>query len=656
MRALLACLLAVPLLAQVPGLDKLPDWASAEIRESLAEKPPEAAKVWVILRKARFAYTGSGVIRQQTFTVARVLDERGIESASRYTLFGLGDGTSRISSLKGWNLRPDGEMEKLAESGVATRGLIPAGTAVSTDQATQAKLDRVVKGSIVAFESQEVVHLPLGPADVVGVLGEHPIRRWILELANAGGWFSHLENVRLRLEPRNLAPWARTSTVEPARVELRDLPALPVGESLTPWPEASEPRLYVAFSDPDLPGALDPADWNRISAWEFEKFTEKVQRIGPVPLDPREPRAGLESLAAFVRRELSYKAVYMTPERGWIPERTSEVLRRRYGDCKDLAAFYAGGAEALGLQSVPVLARIGGGLPEDIPASPYVFDHVILAVALPRSLGLPAEVTTPAGRYLLVDPTSRSTPLGLLPEVHRGRRVMICSGATAFWIAVPDAAIHGEAMSVVLEGSVREGGDLAGTLTVKEDADALGLRTLALLADAKLLRERLASRLGLGPEASLEVRSVSDPLDPSGPLELKARLALPHALKARYGAFNLEPVALPPLPPVVQQAGEPRLHPVASRDRCPWTWTVDLAMPDGVVPGFPARTLATPFRKASWTASLENGHWRGRLTYAALPVAFGSDQREEGVRAAKKDRSQFRSFQEEILEFRRSTP
>ena len=655
-RALCLALSGFALLAQVPDLDKLPEWAVSAARASLAEPPPAEAEAWVLLQKTEFIYAGAGEIRERQYRLVRILGERGLREGV-FVLVGLGGRTNRIKTLKGWNLRPDGELEKLTADEVGTLGMDAPDVTFSTQVLTAARLPRVTKGSFVAFESTQIIRSPQGPVAFSQVLESNPIRQWEMGLALAKGWFTDPKVAGLKLEARNLEPWAPEKSVTPTALLLRNLPARPVAEGLRPFAEDAEPMVYVTFQD--LAWAEQPSmetwDWLAIRTWKAH--ASHYTSIEPVPLAGKAPRPGLEALGRWMARELSYQAVYLSPERGWVPEGSAEVCRRRFGDCKDLASCFAGGALALGLKPYPVLARIfAGHVPADHPVTPCAFNHVIAAVALKDSLGLPSEVETPAGRFLLVDPTSRLTPVGQLPAAHRGRRVLICTETRGLWVEVPEAAIEPEALEVELRGALSPEGRLEATLKVIETGNCQGLRQAALAGTQRSLRERLAAVLSLHGDATLEVLEVSEALDLERPLTLQARLVLPKGLTPAWGEWSLQPVGLPPLPAMAQKAGKPRGYPVSAPGHFRWTWRVALDLPPNLVSRALNRRLATPFREAEWQGGLERSRFQGVLTMNRKDADFAFGQREEGVREALKDLGQLKVLEEEILTFAAPKP
>jgi transglutaminase-like putative cysteine protease len=84
----------------------------------------------------------------------------------------------------------------------------------------------------------------------------------------------------------------------------------------------------------------------------------------------------------FVQEEVRYTGVELG-EHAFRPTSPDEVLRRRYGDCKDKALLTVSLLRALGIDAAPALVgtRLRGHAREKLP-SPAAFDHAIVRVRL----------------------------------------------------------------------------------------------------------------------------------------------------------------------------------------------------------------------------------------------------------------------------------
>lgn len=655
MRSRLLPLVLVSLaLSAQDSFRKLPDWAAAAAISATGEAPPSGEDAWVLLDRTEIAYIGDGEIRQRRFRLVKVLAERG-RAQGTFTLRGLGGKASRVKKLKGWNLRPDGDLVKLDQDEVVTVN-DAGGSEFSTETLTGASLDRVVPGSLLAFESLEAIQSPLGPIAQEAILESIPVRRWELEVAKKEGWFTDLKAVKATMERYRFQPWiSQVEEVPGVRLALANLPSLPKDEEGHPDLGELLPMVRVRFFDPDLATSRMWASWDEVAAW-----TAKDYRAGEGPRLAATHGwtgvSGLKSLYAWMAGGLTYKQVYLTPERGWVPESPAEVGRKRYGDCKDLSCFLLSEASGLGFSGVPALASIAGPMiqPGDSPFP--VFNHVIAALKLERSLGLPAEVETAKGRFLLVDPTDPLTPLGHLGAAHRGRQVMLCLADGAQWVRVPDSAIEPNRLEMDLEGEASVGGRLVATLRISETGGAWGLRAAAKAGGSKAVHDRLVrDLLDLPPTGSLTVSSIGDPADSTKPFPVTVRMDHPQGFRQNGGERELVGWGVPWPRAPIQKVGTPRRLPVRARGQGERILKARLQVPGNLRPVAPSRAGETAFCAFQWEAGSERTAAGSVLTirfqHRWKDAEFGFDEREAGLQAWKKDRSVFKAFREEALAF-----
>ncbi|HJV91361.1 MAG TPA: hypothetical protein VJ623_13715 [Holophagaceae bacterium] len=643
-------------LLRAQELDKLPDWAVAHARAATAEPAPsEDPDSWVVFDRTEVAYGGDNEIWTHRYRLVKVLGERGI-SEGVFRIMGVGGKANKVKKLKGWNLRPDNELVKLDQDSVVT--LEDAGAETfSRSTLTAAILPRVAKGSWVAFESLQVAKLPFGPIDGSAVMGRQPIRRWEMEVGMRGGWFFNPKPVEIKLDLHHFSPYLTEVQSEPGkRVTVFHVPALPNGEAGLPPLANLLPIVVVRFLDPALKDAPIWPTWDAPASWFSKAYASKIHPSGGLPKWTPD-LGGLLELWRWMGKELSYKAVYLTPERGWIPEDSMEVFRKRYGDCKDLSSFFLGEASALGFKGAPALACIIDGRAEATSEPMNGFNHVIAALQLEQSLGFPAEVETPKGRFLLVDATDPLTPLGQLPSAHRGGQVLICLPEGGIWTGIPEKAIFPGQMEVTLDAEVRTDGGLEGNLAFRERGNAWGLRSAAKLGGKSAVRDRLLSQLlDLPPTAQLEIQTLGDPGTLETPFEVGVKVRHPRGFRLQGGEASLEPMAWRIVPPIIQKPGQPRFFPVESAYSEDLHYRAKVKVPFQVLPILPEAQGRTPFRSYTWkargSAIGEGTLLELELDHRLVPATFGHEHRDEGIREWKRDRSVAKNLVADALAFK----
>jgi hypothetical protein len=651
----LAPLLLAAALLPAQDLTRLPDWAAQAARDAAGDHAPADADAWVLLDRTEIAYTGDGEIRRRRFRLVKVLGERGVNQGV-FAIHGLGGKGNKVKKLKGWNLRPDGELVKLDSDNVVSLNDV-TDAEYSTDTLTGAVLERVIKGSLVAFESMEAMQNPVGPVAGTNLLESIPVRRWELDVAKKEGWFTNLQTVEVRIDRRHFQPWI--TQVEPlgaSGLRVANLPALPKDEGGHPHLSNLLPGVRVRFLDPALQTARMWGAWDDLARWTAGYYAPFLAPPAVADLQGRKGIEGLRALWAWMARSFTYKQVYLTPERGWVPEGAAEVGRKRYGDCKDLSAFFMAEAKGLGYTPAPALARINEGEIEDGDPPFPVFNHVIAALRLDASLGLPAEVETPHGRFLLADATDPFTPLGYLGSGHRGRRVMICLPDGGQWAAIPDAAILPDRLELNLDGAVK-GTTLRATLTLKETGRYWGLRAIAHRGGAKAVRENLMEHhFDLPATAQIEVSRLGDPFALDRPFEVEVKITHPEGFHRNSGEWDLASWGIPDPPALIQKTGVPRRYPVASLASGGLAYRAVLDLPVKVRPILPELRGDTPFRTFAWKAQAEPSPAGTRvqlsLDHAYKPATFGFEQRDKGLQAWKQDRGLVKALREDGLSFK----
>lgn len=124
-------------------------------------------------------------------------------------------------------------------------------------------------------------------------------------------------------------------------------------------------------------------------------------------------------IRSWINQNIRYLSVHFGVE-GWIPHPAAQVLRTRYGDCKDQVALMQAMLQALGIDATAVLINTESAY--QLPRLPMAtaFDHVIVYI--------PAL-------DLYVDPTDRYSPLGSLSDALYGKPAVLT--ATGEVVQIP---------------------------------------------------------------------------------------------------------------------------------------------------------------------------------------------------------------------------
>jgi transglutaminase-like putative cysteine protease len=171
-------------------------------------------------------------------------------------------------------------------------------------------------------------------------------------------------------------------------------PVIKTTGAVTEW-LCDETKIPGRRTDPDVPPDYDPNGWVQIS--EFKSWQEVVEWAVPLftaetTLSP-DLRAEIDKLRQIpdvekrilaALRLVQEQVRYLGIESGigsHRPTAPSEVLRRRFGDCKDKALLLVTMLRQTGVEATPALVSTiyRGGVAERLPA-PEDFDHAIVQV------------------------------------------------------------------------------------------------------------------------------------------------------------------------------------------------------------------------------------------------------------------------------------
>jgi transglutaminase-like putative cysteine protease len=210
------------------------------------------------------------------------------------------------------------------------------------------------------------------------------------------------------------------------RWERRDLPAIRAESQRPDW-HLRYPR--IEFSE--------FADWGALRDWALPKYAldrkpsaALAELIAEVRAQPAVP-ARIMKAVGFVQEEVRYTGIEIG-ERAYQPAPPSDVLARRYGDCKDKTLLLVELLRASGIDAAPALVStdIHRAVTDRLPA-PGVFDHVIArvrdgeatywidATATGQSASLETLVQADFGMALVLAPDSNELEPMPKPNVSR---------------------------------------------------------------------------------------------------------------------------------------------------------------------------------------------------------------------------------------------
>lgn len=135
-------------------------------------------------------------------------------------------------------------------------------------------------------------------------------------------------------------------------------------------------------------------DWANIDRWTWEKVADKLeitnslqQAVASLELSPNASKAEkIKAVYEYVQNNIRYVFAHLG-RGGYEPHFPTEVIRTRYGDCKDQTVLSVAMLRALGIEAYPALVETPRAGYDDTSLVKLIFDHMI--VYLPPQEGMP---------------------------------------------------------------------------------------------------------------------------------------------------------------------------------------------------------------------------------------------------------------------------
>ena len=174
--------------------------------------------------------------------------------------------------------------------------------------------------------------------------------------------------------------------------------------------------------------------WDEVSNWYRELAKDRYDFDSNIKQIVNNLTSGLETQHEKIRTIYDFvtsKIRYVGIELGkgaYQPSLASQVLHKRYGDCKDKTTLMISMLDQIDVQAFPVLinpspfARVDPEMP-----STGQFSHLITMIPQQE------------GEIIWLDPTSETCPFGSLPAINQGRQVLVVKKKTAEFLETPTA-------------------------------------------------------------------------------------------------------------------------------------------------------------------------------------------------------------------------
>lgn len=419
-----------------------PDIRGALSAFPMQEDHPDATAVFLLNYGSMEMFDDGTQVYKHTVR-CKILNERGYYLARKSISYR--EGYSRVKILYANTIRPDGTTVPLREEDIidsAAYSQYEEYTDIKEKKFTMAAIE---PGCIVeyAYEVKHTKPFLLHDYYTRFALREFfPVKEKVMEIILPNGRQLHMANFKTDIKP----------TVEEYG-----------GKTKYTFRSENSPEI---IPEPNMPRPTDKdvfpqvhcwtlSCWNVISKWYAGLVKEQMQSDEALDDFTRKLTAGkttdedkIRAIFDFVAREVRYVAVEIGPHT-MTPHPARDVLKKKYGDCKDKTTLLLTMLKTVGIEGRPALVpKDSDALDEAAPSMGY-FNHVI------------AVVPKKDGTLYWLDSTNKVAVIDSVPFLVPTRVLQINEDGSYQFVKTPD-----------LEDS-RDYTDLMQRVHVKESGDAV---------------------------------------------------------------------------------------------------------------------------------------------------------------------------------------
>jgi transglutaminase-like putative cysteine protease len=511
---LLAGALGAALLAWAPAARAgAPDWLRALARTPVPEYPKDTNAVLLLSEQTTTVKDKGEIVTYYRYAF-KILRPQGRGKGAVVVPF---DSETRLTYFKAWSITAEAQEYEVKEK-----------EAIETSPFTESLYDdmrlKILRipasepGNVIGYEFEQK-RRPYVYQDLWRFQSDVPARqaRFTLELPK--GW--EFEPVWLHHGAQQAQPAGENRWVW----QLDNVPAVE-SESASPAWQALAGRLAVTyFPRTEEARSKSHASWGDVGQWYAKLASSSLQSTPEIRRKVAELTAGaatalekIHALAVFVQREVRYVAIEVGIG-GYQPHAAREVFAQRYGDCKDKVTLLRTMLREAGVESYYVLVHTSRGAAAAEFPSMLNFNHVILAIRLPKessSGGLFAvSQHTTLGGLLFFDPTDPHTRFSYLPASLQASNGLLVTENGGELVRLPLLAPATNRLLRTAKLRLSPGGMLSGQVQeLRWGLPAVSRREQLLAAQpgerAKVLERFLGASLSNFVMAGAEVENLDD--------------------------------------------------------------------------------------------------------------------------------------------------
>jgi hypothetical protein len=378
---------------------------------------------------------------------------------------------------------------------------------VKDKDATETAAFGIENGILATDFREKILKIPASePGNIVGYEIEYQERPYVLQ----GHWMfqgtypTKEARYTVQLPPgwEYKAVWINHPEVVPTPIGnnqwqwvVKDVPEIRWEAEMPPL-SGMAGQMVVAFLPPGGTQNGRVIDWSDVGKWESslasgrrDASPEIKQKVAALTANVTSDLGKMQSLAQFMQNDIRYVGIELGIG-GWQPHAATDVFSHRYGDCKDKATLLSAMLKEAGFDSYYVIVNTRRGVVlSAMPASPFWFNHVILAVRLPENLtddSLEAVLVHPKlGRLTIFDPTDEFTPFGHIRGQLQGNYALLVMPDGGDLVRLPDLAPARNGVTRTAKMTLDPAGHLKGDVREIRVGDAAKYRRSELRNAAK---------------------------------------------------------------------------------------------------------------------------------------------------------------------------
>lgn len=373
----------------------------------------------------------------------------------------------KIIRMRGWGLPKAGKPFEVGLKDSVETALVP-GTSdalISDARMKVLQIPASSPGNVVGYEVEQLSYPKLAgeqwiPQDSI------PVVRSRFRLRLPAGWSYK-------------AMWVNGAESSPAvtpdgawQWEATDLKPIEPEDNM-PTFQAVARVMHVAIQAPDAK-LSSFRDWNEMGRWFASLTAERSSLTPEISQAVNDRIAGkptqfdrIKALSQSVQKDIRYVHVALGTI-GYQPRSPQDVMKTRYGDCKDKANFLRVLLDQIGTESHLVLVNTTRGvLRADTPPGP-IFDHAVIAIRLPPDTppaarnGMSMIEDGKGGSLLLFDPTDDLTPFGRVGEHLRAGELLLVTAESAKLVHAPTGTPADNGVDRAVTTKLAADGSLSG--------------------------------------------------------------------------------------------------------------------------------------------------------------------------------------------------